>query len=81
MTTSLDLTKLSLMDALDLAILIEEEARLAKEQRRLAIWEEVLDTIDLSFIHSRKRATEPLVKAIAEGIRQVWNVTDPIPGS
>ena len=27
MTTSLDLTKLSLMDALDLAILIEEEAR------------------------------------------------------
>ena len=27
MTTSLDLSKLSLMDALDLAILIEEEAR------------------------------------------------------
>ena len=60
-----------------LAIMIEEEARLAKEQGRLAVWDEVLDTINLSFIYSRKRAGEPLVKAIAEGIRQVWQIEEP----
>ncbi len=59
-----------------LAIMIEEEARLARDQGRLAIWEEVLDTVDLSFIFARKRAGEPLVKAISDGIRQVWKLSE-----
>lgn len=55
-----------------LAIMIEEEAQLAREQGRIAIWEETLDTVDLAFIYARRRAGEPLVKAITDGIRQVW---------
>ena len=57
-----------------LAIMIEEEARLAQEQGRVTIWEEVLDSVDLAFIYSRKRASEPLVKALADGIRQIWKI-------
>lgn len=64
-----------------LAIMIEDEARLAQEQGQLTIWEEVLDRVDLSFIHSRKRASEPLVKALADGIRQIWKIPDPKPVS
>jgi DNA-binding transcriptional LysR family regulator len=59
-----------------LAIMIEDEARLAQEQGRLTIWEEVLDSVDLSFIYPRKRASEPLVKALADGIRQIWKISE-----
>jgi DNA-binding transcriptional LysR family regulator len=61
-----------------LAIMIEEEAIAAREQGRIAIWEEVLDRIELSFIHARKRANEPMIKAVTDGIRQVWKLP---PGS
>ncbi len=64
-----------------LAIMIEEEARLAQEQGRLTIWEEVLDSVDLAFIYSRKRATEPLVKALVDGIRSVWELSEPKPAT
>ena len=56
--------------------MIEDEARLAQEQGRLTIWEEVLDSVDLSFIYPRKRASEPLVKALADGIRQIWKISE-----
>jgi len=59
-----------------LSIMIEEEAREAQEQGRIAIWEEVLGTVDLAFIHPRRRASEPLIRALVEGIRQVWGVTE-----
>lgn len=59
-----------------LAIMIEEEARLAQEQGRVIIWEEVLDSVDLSFIYPRKRASEPLVKALVEGIHQIWKLPE-----
>ena len=58
-----------------LAIMIEEEARQAQEQGRIAVWENVLDTVELAFIYSRRRAAEPLIKALADGIRQIWNVS------
>ena len=59
-----------------LAIMIEEEARLAQEQGRLTIWEEVLESVDLAFIYARKRAAEPLVKALVDGIRSVWKLSE-----
>jgi DNA-binding transcriptional LysR family regulator len=59
-----------------LAVMIEDEARLAREQGRVAIWQEVLGTVDLSFIYARRRASEPLIKALVESIRQVWKVDD-----
>ena len=59
-----------------LSVMIEDEARYAQEQGRVAIWENVLGTVDLGFIYPRRRATEPLVKALLDGIRQVWEVKD-----
>jgi DNA-binding transcriptional LysR family regulator len=59
-----------------LSIMIEEEARHAEEQGRVSIWEEVLGAVDLAFITARRRASEPLIKALVEGIRQVWPVEE-----
>lgn len=56
------------------AITHRPEARLAQEQGRVTIWGEVLDSVDLAFIYSRKRASEPLIKALADGIRQIWKI-------
>ena len=59
-----------------LSIMIEEEARMAQEQGRIAIWEKVLGSVDLGFIYPRRRASEPLIKALGDGIRQVWKVEE-----
>jgi DNA-binding transcriptional LysR family regulator len=59
-----------------LAIMIEDEARLAREQGRVAIWEEVLGAVELNFIYARKRAAEPLIHAVADGIRAVWKLPE-----
>jgi DNA-binding transcriptional LysR family regulator len=59
-----------------LSIMIEEEAHLTQEQGRIAVWDEVVGTVDLGFIYPRRRASEPLVKALLKGIRQVWQIAD-----
>ena len=59
-----------------LSIMIEEEARQAQEQGQVALWEEILGTVGLGFIYPRRRASEPLIRALVEGIRQVWQVPE-----
>jgi DNA-binding transcriptional LysR family regulator len=59
-----------------LSIMIEEEARRSQKHGRIAIWEEVLGNVDLGFIAPRRRASDPLIKALVEGIRAVWRVTE-----
>ena len=55
-----------------LAFMIEDEAREAEEEGRIAIWDTVVDTMDLSFVYMGKRKNEPLVNAVIEGIQKVW---------
>jgi DNA-binding transcriptional LysR family regulator len=62
-----------------LSIMIEDEARLSREEGRVAVWEKTIGTVDLGFIYPRRRAAEPLIEALGEGIRQVWNVAEPKP--
>jgi DNA-binding transcriptional LysR family regulator len=64
-----------------LSIMIEEEARLTQEQGRVAIWDEVLGTVDLGFIYPRRRASDPLVKALVEGIQHVWKISETMTAS
>ena len=55
-----------------LALMIEEEARDAVIHERAAVWREIVDTIDMKFIYMRQREADPMVKAITEAIRYVW---------
>jgi DNA-binding transcriptional LysR family regulator len=58
---------------LGLALMIEEEARDAMADGRVTIWDQRIETIDLSFVYSKKRASDPMVKAIIEAVCKVWN--------
>jgi DNA-binding transcriptional LysR family regulator len=57
-----------------LALMIEEEARDGMAHGRVAVWNEILDTIDLNFIYIKQRAADPMVKALTQAIRYVWQV-------
>ncbi len=57
-----------------LAMMIEDEARDAATQGRVAIWDEPVGMVDLNFIYEQNRADDPMVKAITEAIQQVWRV-------
>jgi len=57
-----------------LALMMEEEAQDALAHGRVALWNEIMGTVDLNFIYQENRAADPMVKAITEAIRQVWEV-------
>lgn len=57
-----------------LAFMIEEEAMEAKAAGKLAIWDTVVDTINLSFVYQQKREQDPLLKAVLECIQKVWKI-------
>jgi len=57
-----------------LSLMMEEEARDAMADGRVAIWDKMSETIDLSFIYSRKRASDPMVKAVIDAVCKVWGV-------
>ncbi len=58
-----------------LAFMIEEEAQEAKAQGKVAIWDNVVDTVNLSFIYQKNREKDPIVQAVVESIKKVWGVT------
>lgn len=57
-----------------LAFMIEEEALEAKAQGKIAIWDNVIDTVNLSFIYQKNREKDPLIQAVVESIKKVWGV-------
>ena len=57
-----------------LAVMIEDEAREAQRLGKVAIWDEIVDTIDLSFLYYRKRRNDPLIMSLLGGIEEVWQV-------
>jgi DNA-binding transcriptional LysR family regulator len=59
---------------LGLSIMMEEEARDAVAHGRAAIWNGILGSIDLNFVCLKSRSADPMVKAITEAIRRVWEV-------
>jgi DNA-binding transcriptional LysR family regulator len=58
-----------------LAIMIEDEALEAQRQGKVAIWSEIVDTIDLSFLYYRKRKKDPLITSLLDGIMETWGVS------
>ena len=55
-----------------LAIMIEDEALAYREAGKVAVWNEVVGTIDLNFVYNRRREKEAVVGAAIESVRAVW---------
>lgn len=58
-----------------LAFMIEEEALEARSQGKVAIWDTVVDTVNLSFIYPKNREKDPLIRAVIESIKEIWEIT------
>ena len=55
-----------------LAIMIEDEALEHKEAGTMAVWDEVVGTIDFNVVHNLKREKEALASAAIERLRAAW---------
>ncbi len=55
-----------------LAIMIEDEALEHLAAGTMAVWDEVVGSIDLNFVYNRKREKEAVVAAAIECVRAVW---------
>ncbi len=55
--------------------MIEEEALEAESQGKVAIWDTVIDTVNLSFIYPMNRKKDPLLRAVIESIKEIWDIT------
>lgn len=55
-----------------LAIMTEDEAMEYKRANKVAVWDEIVGTIDLNFVYNRKREKEAVVGAAIESVRAVW---------
>ena len=63
---------------LGMALMIEDEAQDAVAEGRVTIWDQKIESIDLSFVYPRNRSSDPMVKAVVEAICKVWEVCDRI---
>lgn len=59
-----------------LAVMLEAEAREAVREGKLAIWERESFPVQLSFAYHEKRADDPRLRALREGIRIVWGTEE-----
>lgn len=55
-----------------LAIMIEDEAMEYRNAGKVAVWDDVVGTIDLNFVYNRKREKEAVVCTAIESVRAVW---------
>jgi DNA-binding transcriptional LysR family regulator len=55
-----------------LGFMIEEEALVHQESGKAAVWDEVVGSVALNFVFSRKRQKEAVVGAVIDSVRAVW---------
>lgn len=55
-----------------LAVMIEDEAMAYFEEGKVAVWDEIVGTVDLNFAYNRRRENEAIIKAAIECVKAVW---------
>jgi DNA-binding transcriptional LysR family regulator len=55
-----------------LAVMIEDEALEYRHAGKVAVWDEIVGTVDLNFVYNRKREKEAVIAAAIETVRAVW---------
>lgn len=61
-----------------LSLMVEDEAFAAEQEGKLVVWKKDKLQIDLSFVYLRKRAQDPVLQAILNGLFLVWDITEPM---
>lgn len=64
-----------------LTIMLEKEARNTTAEGKVFIVKDKVGTIDLSLIYLRKRADDPLIKAVLQAVQTVWGALDERPAT
>lgn len=59
-----------------MTFMMTKEARAAESNGKLFVVRDNVGTVDLSLIYLRKRAEDPLIKAIRRTIRTVWGIAE-----
>ncbi|WP_054700010.1 LysR family transcriptional regulator [Desulfosarcina cetonica] len=55
-----------------LAVMIEEEARTYQETGQVAIWNEIVGSVDLNLVYNRRREKEAVIRAAIDSVRAIW---------
>ena len=55
-----------------LAVMIEDEALTYRDAGQMAVWDEVVGTVDLNFVYNRRREKEAVIGAAIEAVKVVW---------
>lgn len=58
-----------------LSLMIEEEARAIEADGGIAVWDTVIDTVELSFVYLKKREGDALIRTVIRAVRKIWNLT------
>ena len=55
-----------------MAVMIEEEAMAYLEDGKVAVWDEIVGTVDLNVVYNRRRENKAIIKGAIECIKTVW---------
>ena len=66
--------KALVLSGVGISFMIENEAKDARDRGEISIWKSAIDTVDLSFVYPGARISDPLVRAIIDGVENVWEV-------
>ena len=55
-----------------LGFMIEDEAMAYLEEGKVAVWDEIVGTVDLNFVYNRRREKEAVISAAIKSIKAVW---------
>ncbi|BBD07933.1 LysR family transcriptional regulator [Desulfovibrio ferrophilus] len=58
-----------------LALMCEDEARAARDQGKIVLWEKSPGSVPLYFITSRRRSDDKLIRALRSSVQAVWHKT------
>lgn len=59
-----------------ISLMREDEARLASKEGKVVIWDKDSLSTQVNFIYKKKRAASPVIRALIQSVRQVWQLED-----
>ncbi len=63
---------------LGLALMREDLAREGEAAQELVLWPKAVETSQLTFISLHAEASSPLIQALCQSVREIWELTEPL---
>ncbi len=71
-----DIVKSLVISGVGLSFMLEEDALYNEKNGDICVWKKDNLEIDLSFVYLKKRKDDPVIKALVNGIFEIWNISD-----